>query len=176
MTLTDFLADGLNTHTLLYRLFASEVGLLRVSSPATQFEALVAAYADLKKAALDALEPGCKVWLEMPDHVLVPVDIPGRAEAHLFIELYRDLDLFTGGTAFADDYSQSVTLAQVAYPRAARAIEAQPDLAAAVLRQLQAHATKYGAAVGLRMQRDLLDKFRFSSAFCAKFAQHVTPA
>lgn len=172
MTLSDFIADAPSTHALLYRIFASEVGLLSVSSPATQFEALVTGSADLKKSALAALESGCQVWLAMPDHVLAPVDIPGRAEAHLFIELYRDLDLFTGGVAFADDYSQGVTLDQVVYPRAARAIEAQPTFAAAVQHQLQAHATKYGSAVSCRIAADLKDKFRFSPAFCAAFTQH----
>ena len=174
MLASDFLADSPGVHALVYRLFASEVGILPVSHPSVQFEALVHATADLKKQALAALDSGGKVQMVMPDDSVVTIGIDGRAEAHLFMELYRELDLFTGGVAFADAYSQSVTLAQVVYPKAARAIEAVPALADAVLLQL-AHIAKHGTAVRERLVKDVVSKFRFSNDFCERFAQTTLP-
>lgn len=171
MLASDFLADSPGVHALLYRLFASEIGLLPVSHPSVQFEALVNATADLKKRALTALEKGAQVQLEMPDRTMLTISVNGRAEAHLFLELYRELDLFTGGVAFADAYSQSVTLAQVVYPKTARAIEAIPEFADAVLQQLRAHAAEYGSAVQDRIAKDLVSTFRFSASFCERFAE-----
>jgi len=168
---SDFLAGSPSTHALLYRLFASEIGLSEVAHPSVQFDALAQATADLKKQALAAFETGCQVSLLMPNDELVSISISGRSEAHLFIELYRELDLFTGGTAFADAYSQSVTLAQVVYPRAAQAIEAIPEFSAAVLQQLCAHGIKYGPTVCDRIANDLANKFRFSAWFRDEFAR-----
>jgi hypothetical protein len=175
MLASDFLADSPGVHALVYRLFASEVGILPVSHPSVQFEALVHATADLKKQALEALDSGAQVQMVMPDDSVLSVSISGRAEAHLFMELYRELDLFTGGVAFADAYSQSVTLAQVVYPRAARAIEAVPSLADAVLLQLT-HMATHGAPVRERIAKDLVSKFRFSESFCKRFEQSGLPA
>lgn len=171
MLASDFLAESPGTHALLYRLFGSEVGLFSVAHPSVQFEALVIATTDLKKQALATLESGAQVQMVMPDHSVASISINGRDEAHLFLELYRELDLFTGGVAFADAYSQSVTLAQVVYPRAARAIEAVPAFADAVLQQLSAYANEHGTPVRERIANDLASKFRFSKDFCDLFAE-----
>jgi hypothetical protein len=175
MLASDFLAESPGVHALLYRLFASEVGIFEVFHPSVQFEALVHATADLKKQALAALDAGALVQMVMPDGSVTSISVSGRAEAHLFMELYRELDLFTGGVAFADSYSQSVTLAQVVYPKAARAIESVPALADAVLLQL-AHVASHGPAVRERIAKDLVSKFRFSKEFCEQFAQCKLPA
>jgi len=174
MMASDFIADSPGVHALIYRLFASEVGILPVSHPSVQFEALVSATADLKKQALAALDSGGHVQMVLPDDSVATIGIDGRAEAHLFMELYRELDLFTGGVAFADAYSQSVTLAQVVYPTAARAIEAVPALADAVLLQL-AHVAKHGSAVREHIANDLESKFRFSNSFRQRFSQSTLP-
>jgi len=169
MTVSDFISGNPNTHTLLYRLFASEVGLLSVAHPTAQFDALVHAYAPLKQAALAGVGETTAVSLVMADYSTRDISISGRDEAHLFIELYKGLELFTGGTAFADEYSQTVTLSQLVYPMAAKTIEALPEFADAVAQQLQEHMAQYGAAVRTRVLRDLSQKFRFSPEFLARF-------
>lgn len=174
MTISDFTVGLTNTHTLLYRLFASEIGLLSVAHPGVQFEALVQAYSGLKDAALNAVGGHSTITLVMADHALLEIQVSGRDDAHLFIELYKGLELFTGGTAFADEYSQSVTLSQLVYPMTAKAIEAIPAFADAVAVQLQEHVVKYGSAVRDRVVRELSQKFRFSPQFLARFESNNT--
>lgn len=177
MMVSDFLSANPNTHSLLYRLFASEIGLLSVAHPTVQFDALVHAYAPLKQAALAGVGDATTVSLVMADYSTRDISLSGRDEAHLFIELYKGLELFTGGTAFADEYSQSVTLVQLVYPLTAKAIEAVPEFADAVAAQLAHHMGQYGDAVRERVLRDLSQKFRFSSEFLARFApgKHSAP-
>lgn len=91
------LTAGSTTHELLYKLFASETGLLSVAHPETQYAAVVEVMQTLRARILERLADSAELDFFSGDHTyLGKLAIPLKVDAPLFVELYKDLNRFNG--------------------------------------------------------------------------------
>lgn len=157
------LTTGLrSTHDLLFRLLASETGLLGVAHASVQLEALHQAMPHLKSLALANLEKAAPVTVPGFEGAL---SVPGQADGLLFAELYRGMELFLGQGTLMDDYATQSVLQQWVYPLAGRRVEQTPALRSAWLTAFKSHQAEYGPVVSQRLQGTLAGPFRLTEAF-----------
>lgn len=104
MHASDFLHNE-TLHGLLFDIFRSEIGLLSVSHPQAQMDALVEFFADHKVKLLQAAEEECTVFLQDYDFAdYTPagtVEVTLRQEVDLFRRLYAFPELFAIPSALA---------------------------------------------------------------------------
>lgn len=160
--LSDLTTGLRSTHDLLFRLLASETGLLGANHPCVQLEALHQSMPQLKSLALANLEKAAPVTVPGFDEKL---SVPGQADGLLFAELYRGMELFLGQGTLMDDYATQSVLQQWVYPLAGRRVEQAPALRSAWLTAFKTHQAQYGPAVGRRLQWTLAGSFRLTKGF-----------
>jgi hypothetical protein len=142
------LTGASTTHELLYKLFASETGLLSVAHPETQYAAVVEVMQTLRARILERLADSAELDFFSGDHAyLGKLVIPLKVDAQLFVELYKDLNRFDGAQTL---------LSRHVYPLAGRMIAGNAQLQEFVLAQLQHHIIQYQAAVAHRIFETLI--------------------
>lgn len=170
-----FSADLNSTHDLLFRLLASETGLMAASHPLAQLNAVTASYSALKALSLSNLgkpEGAAKVRVFGPLEAQ-DVAVDAKKDASLFAGLYRGLAPFLASEHEHDEVLQARVVSQFLRPTAARAVFEDRALGEAVGRQLRAHHEQHGDAVARRNLAALKHTFRVPPAVLAALTQEI---
>lgn len=142
MNVSDYLYVR-STHELLYQIFASEIGLASVSSPSTMQLAMCSVMAPLRQALMRPEAETFEINFERGDYVSLGKVIVSRAQdAQLFMELYRDFNLYP---------DESFLLSTHVFPLIGRMLQRSPDMFRFVADQLEYHMRKFGPAVSKRI-------------------------
>lgn len=139
-----------STHMMLYLIFASEVGLLTVSSVPTQIEALVENFAHLQRNARDGVRDSFEMsFLHADGTPAGHATVLGMEEAKLFTHFYKSLNIFIdmGGHEYVE-----ANMHQVVHPFIGRMILGNAGIRSAVVAQLIWHCGRYPVAVRRRIE------------------------
>lgn len=142
-----------STHMMLYLIFASEIGLLTVSSVPTQIEALIENFPQFQRNALDGVRDSFDMdFLHADGAPAGRATVRGVVEAALFADFYKNLNLFIdmGGHEYVE-----ANMHQVVHPFIGRMVLANDGIQAAVVAQLAWHCSRYPDAVRQRVVRVL---------------------
>lgn len=128
-------------------LFASETGLLGVSSHEMQHLALTERFEDLRTNVLASLHREVVVRVPTANAgVAVQLTVPGRAEAQLFTQLYQGFNAY-------EDCSEC--LQRHVYPVMTRFIEGNGQVRTILAHALLEHIERHGPGVGKRIEETL---------------------
>jgi hypothetical protein len=148
MLTSDFL-HAQSTQELLFLVFSSEIGLLSVSHPEVQLQALSQAFSSLQTTIVENLRNGRESYsLRLSSETvtdLPPVPMSYRTDAAYFQALYGQMGRWA---------PEKMLLLHV-YPLIGEMVLKNPKLREATLALLKGHIQRWGAAVGERVRGSL---------------------